>query len=109
MQFPVRLKNYGERDVYLLRSPSGVDEKVAPKILPASSTALFESKRTEEAGIYELRRSSPDATQGGADSKMPALQAVAVNIDPVETDLRPVNSEQLAATLDSLPASSRTS
>ena len=95
MQFPVRLKNYGERDVYLLRSPSGVDEKVAPKILPASSTALFETKRTDQAGIYELRRSSAEMTQGGAESKIPPLQAVAVNVDPLETDLHPVNSEQL--------------
>ncbi len=88
MEFTVRLKNYGERDVYLLRSPSGVDEKVAPKILPSSSTALFTSKRTEEAGIYELRRSS-------ADNKISPLQAIAVNIDPAETDLRPADKEQL--------------
>jgi hypothetical protein len=95
MEFTVRLKNYGERDVYLLRSPSGVDEKVAPKILPSSSTGLFTSNRTEEAGIYELRRSSAEATQGGADRKIPLLQAFAVNIDPAETDLRPAGAEQL--------------
>jgi hypothetical protein len=94
LQFSVRLKNYGEHEVYLLRSPSGVDEKVAAKVLPASSTALFASNRTDEAGVYELRRSSTDAVQGGTDDKVPSLQTVAVNIDPAETDLRPATVEQ---------------
>ncbi len=95
MQFSVRLKNYGERDVYVLRSPSGVDEKVAPKILSGSSTALFQSNRTSEVGVYELLRSTPEVPQSGAGNKVPPLQAIAVNIDPAETDLRPATPDEL--------------
>jgi hypothetical protein len=95
MEFAVRLKNYGDRDVYLLRSPSGVDEKLAPKILPSSSTALFTSTRTEEAGIYELRRSSSETPQAGTEHPNPPLQSVAVNIDPLESDLHTADKDQL--------------
>jgi hypothetical protein len=94
MEFTIRLKNYGDRDVYVLRSPSGVDEKLAPKILPASSTALFRSNHTGETGIYELRRSSADATPPGTGSQKAPIQEIAVNVDPAETDLRPATREQ---------------
>jgi hypothetical protein len=94
MEFTVRLKNYSDRDVYKLRSPSGVDEKLAPRMLPSSSTALFQSNRTDEAGIYELRRSSPETSSGSRDSMKAPVQDIAVNIDPAETDLRPASHEQ---------------
>jgi hypothetical protein len=75
------LKSAAERDAFLFTSPSGIDERVVPALQATSGLAVFRSSGTTETGIYQLRHQR----SGG---KGELVAAVAVDIDPAESDLR---------------------
>jgi hypothetical protein len=88
----VRLKNPALRDPFQLRSPGGIEERIAPRFFSASGMALFESANSSEAGVYELRLPPEPGGRSGD-----IVEAVAANIRASESDLRPITDEQLAA------------
>jgi len=69
---------------FVLRSPSGIEEKIAPRFSAATGVATFVSTPTSETGIYELV-----SLQDGM-----VMQAVAVNIAPEESGIRVATSEE---------------
>ncbi len=83
-----RLKNRANKDSYILRSPSGVDERIVPQISSTSGLATFASANSSEAGIYELRKT--DAAKGSE-----LLAAIPVNISSNETPLRPATEAEM--------------
>lgn len=87
----VRLRTRTDKDVFVLRSPSGIDERVVPQFSAATGLATFRSSNVTEAGIYELRN-----TSGGAGE---LLRAIPVNIAPEETDLTPADDDLVRASL----------
>lgn len=87
LQLHVRLKSRTDKDAFILRSPSGIDERVAPSFGSAEGIATFSSTNSQEAGIYELRKMS-----GGKDSEL--LDAIAVNVSLLETDLRHATADE---------------
>jgi hypothetical protein len=68
------------RQAFVLRSPSGIDERIVPQFSSNTRMATFVSTNSDEAGIYELRR-----TSGEKEGEL--LQAIPVNIPGEETDL----------------------
>jgi hypothetical protein len=90
----VRLKGEREGESYVLTSPGGIDERVVPRFLSTSGMATFESAHASEAGIYALHRVT--ATHTGSTEARGIIQAIAVNVDPAESDLRRVDDNDLA-------------
>lgn len=88
----LRLRGRSDRDAFALYSPSGIEERIVPQFLTASGTAQFTGARTTEVGVYELRRTT---LQGSGGNEL--LDAIAVNVNPSESDLRPVTDDELAA------------
>jgi hypothetical protein len=86
--FSIRLKARTDKDSYVLRSPSGIDERIVPQFSSTTGIATFRSQNSFEAGIYELRRLS-----GSKESEL--LHAVAVNIAKEETDLRHASDDEV--------------
>ena len=72
---------------FVLRSPSGIEERIVPRFSALTGVATFVSVPTTEAGIYELV-SLEDGT---------ILQAVAVNIAPEESEIRVATGEEESA------------
>lgn len=91
----VRLRSHGDRESYMLRSPSALDEKIAARFLSSTGSVIFESSNVSEVGIYELRRTDADPSTPKTDRN--TIQAVAVNVAPSESDLRRVNDMELRA------------
>jgi hypothetical protein len=87
MNVNMRLKNRSEKDAYVLRSPSGIDERIVPQFSSNTGMATFVSTNSAEAGIYELRK-----TSGGKDVEL--IQAIPVNIAAEETDLQHVTDDE---------------
>jgi hypothetical protein len=89
---------------FLLRQPSGLEEKVIPEYRGTSALAVFRSSPSTEAGVYVLHRAgeasatsagrAEKAVTSGADREK-ALAAAAVNVDPAETDLRPADDARI--------------
>lgn len=75
---------------YVVRSPAGLDEPVPGRYRASTGTLMFETGPVLEAGIYTL---GIPAASGGT---LQSLDAVAVGIDPRETDLRPATADSLA-------------
>lgn len=90
MRVNIRLKQRSDRDRFVLRSPSGVDERVVPQFASSSGAATFSSTSLTEPGIYELRR-------GPSSHESDLLTAIAVNISADETDLRHADTQELEA------------
>lgn len=88
MKVSVRLRNRTDKDSYVLRSPSGIDERIVPQFTSSTGMATFTSPNSSEAGIYELRK-----TSGSKDGEL--LQALAVNIAPEETDLQHASDAEM--------------
>ena len=82
----LRVPNRTEQEVYVLRSPSGVDERIIPQFSTRSGLATFTSQNSTETGIYQLRKQS-----SGKDGEL--LYAVPVNIAPEETNLQPIGDD----------------
>lgn len=79
-----RLLNLSAKNVYTFRSPGGIEERVVPRTSSISGLSAFESSPTTETGVYELRNEND------------VLRAVAVNVDPAESDLRHATDEEIA-------------
>ena len=77
---------------YVLLSPSGIEERIAPQTRSAAGLLTFDSAPAEEPGLYRLRYegSSPDRDAA-------ILQAVPVHPDALESDLHPATEEVLKA------------
>ncbi len=90
MKLAVRIQAGEQRASYLLRSPGGIEEKVIPGMFSASGVALFTSSFATETGVYELRRQPEQENQ-----RQNVLQAVAVNLNPNESDLHRVSKDDL--------------
>ncbi|HUI64611.1 MAG TPA: hypothetical protein VL126_07210, partial [Bacteroidota bacterium] len=96
MTISVKVKNIGERTVYTLRSPSGIDDRIAPASVSATGMTRFEIAHPAEAGIYQLF--SGDATRTGhEDAGAGLLGAFAVNVAGGESDLRQATAEDVSA------------
>jgi hypothetical protein len=70
-------------------APSGLEERVAARYRVTTGMLAFETSPATETGIYTLRRSGQAADQN-------PLDAVAVDVPPRETDLRPADAAELA-------------
>ena len=79
---------------YLIKTPSDLVERVIPRINAVTGLATFTSSAAHEAGIHELYEAGDVGTTVGASQS--TRGAVAVNIDPAESDLQPVTSVQLS-------------
>lgn len=86
--FSIRLKARTDKDFYVLRSPSGIDERIVPQFSSTTGIATFRSQNSFEAGTYELRKLS-----GSKETEL--LHAVAVNIAKEETDLRHASDDEV--------------
>lgn len=76
---------------YRITSPSGIEERVAPRSKSAGSIVEFSSSPTAETGIYCLRADDTDH------SNSPIIAARAVVLSESEGDLRPASDDELAA------------
>ncbi|MER3524933.1 MAG: hypothetical protein C4326_13015 [Ignavibacteria bacterium] len=86
----MRLKDRGGQ--FVLRSPSGIDERIVPQIVPGSGAMQFVSSNLVEPGLYELRRVV-------SETHSELLHLVPVNIAVEETDLRHASAEEVEAFL----------
>ncbi len=91
----LRLSNRSDKDAFLLRSPSGIDERVVPQFMTQTGTASFSSTNSAEAGIYELRKIA-----GEKEGEL--LHAAPVNIASSETDLTHASDEIVNAFFTSI-------
>ena len=96
LKFTVRPHATADRPTYVLQSPAGASERIAPRISAASGAAAFESGQTSEVGLYELRR-APRKSAPSRSAAEDLIAAAAVNVDAVESDLRPVTEDELAS------------
>jgi hypothetical protein len=94
--FRTKLQAWQERDVFTVKSPSGIEERIVPQTPSTSGTVTFETANTSEVGIYELQRTLPRTAQSLPEEQgQTVLQAVAVNVDAAESDTRQINDEDL--------------
>jgi hypothetical protein len=91
IKITLRLKTRGDQQSYVLTSPGGTEERIVPRFLGNSGFAAFESENSREAGIYVLR-----AAPSAAAAESSILQAIAVNVDPRESQLTKATNEELA-------------
>lgn len=96
LKLHARMRSSADRGSYSLRVPTGIDERITPRFVSTAGIALFETPHATEAGIYELRRATQESA-AGQPNKGELVQAVAVNVDPAESDLRPVTEDELSA------------
>jgi len=94
LKLSIHMRSAADGAHYILRVPSGTDERIAPRFISSTGTALFEASHTTEAGIYELRLASGESAGQQSDNGV-LLQAAAVNVDPAESDLRPATAGEL--------------
>lgn len=96
LKVSVRHQASGDLGGYVITTPSGTEERVTPRYSPATGMVLFEFSQTSEVGVYELRH----AASGPQRDKAPrstVVRAIAVNVDPSESDTRRVTDEELKA------------
>ncbi len=92
----VKLRHAVGRTQYVLRAPSGIDERVAPRLRSATALADFESAPTVETGTYTLLSSDAEQTTPGPGTADP-LEAVPVHAALSESDFRTATPEELIA------------
>ena len=90
LHMSVRLGEINSRTSFVLRSPSGLEERVSPTAYSTTGAATFETARTEEAGIYTLHALG----EGESPPSRKLIHAVAVNLAREESDLRSVSNEE---------------
>jgi len=88
----VKLQQPEETRTYLLKSPSGVAVRVAPRFLSFNGMANFSSDASGEVGTYTLM----SAGEGSPSAGQTPLGCIAVNVDTAESDLRAATPEALA-------------
>jgi hypothetical protein len=96
LKLRTHMRSSADRGSYSLRVPSGIDERITPRFVSTAGMAQFETPHASEAGIYELRRTAEESAVGQP-NKGELVQAVAVNVDPAESDLRPATEDELSA------------
>ncbi|MGA9117368.1 MAG: BatA domain-containing protein [Bacteroidota bacterium] len=89
----LRLPRRDPGEYFLFRSPSGVEERAVPRVNPQTGMAAFTPGPALETGVYELRRGSGD----NPGTPEETLAAVAVNLDPAESDLRRATAPEMEA------------
>lgn len=90
LEFFHRFRHMTDDESFVVKSPSGVEERVAPQRAMSSAFAVFPTTNSAEAGIYGL-----STVRGGRGQAGNRIAAVAVNIDPAESDLRTVSKDEL--------------
>jgi hypothetical protein len=91
LRFVVRLTAERSGMGYVVKSPSGSDERVQPHQLASFGLTGFDTQPSEETGIYRLF-----PADGGSAHQQP-LQAIAVNCAAPESDLMKVDEDLLTA------------
>ena len=92
----VKLRHTSARAQYLLRAPSGIEERLAPHLRSATALADFESAPAAETGIFTLHTSETEGAPPGPGTSGP-LEAVPVHAALPESDLRAATPEELRA------------
>jgi hypothetical protein len=92
----VKLRHAVGRTQYVFRAPSGIDERVAPRLRSATALADFESAPTAETGTYTLLPSDAEEAPPGHGNADP-LEAVPVHAALAESDFRSITPEELVA------------
>jgi hypothetical protein len=87
-----RLRGFTDRDTYSLLGPGGDVERIVPHFLTASGSVRFEAGPAQEPGVYYFRRE-----RQGEEGYPKVIHAVAVNVDPLESDLRTASDRELSA------------
>ena len=77
-------------DIYFFQSPSGIQERIAPRFLASLGMVQGETGRSGETGVYRLMRTREDAPTPRL------IQAAAVNVSPAESDLRAADGAEFA-------------
>ncbi len=90
----VRLRQNDEQGNFVLRSPSGIEERILPQ-RTGGGTATFIIPRAMESGPYEIR-------QSGSTNRSGPLYAAAVNVDPRESDLRQASDDDMKKFFDDI-------
>lgn len=88
IRFNMRLRNRTDKDAFVLRSPSGIEERILPEFSPVTGLASFSSTSSSETGVYELRK----GTEGAANE---LLNAFPVNLSPLESRLTRIEPKDL--------------
>jgi hypothetical protein len=88
-----RIRQPDAHDSYGFVSPSGSVERVVPSVLSPSGTARFESAPTSETGVYRLMRFRLSGA-GRKSATGEELEAIAVNLSPLESELRPADATE---------------
>jgi hypothetical protein len=91
LRFPVRMTAEESGRGYLVRSPSGGEERVQPEQHAASGITVFQTSPSRETGSYLLLPAN------GAPNSTEPMQAIAVNTAAPESDLAQVEEEALSA------------
>jgi hypothetical protein len=91
VRFLLRSSHSDARARHLIVSPSGIEERVAPRARSGDGTIEFESSPSAETGVYSLKAEEA----GRAGPKI--LAARAVVLPESEGDLRPATEEELAS------------
>jgi hypothetical protein len=91
LRFVVRMTAEQSGKGYIVKSPSGSDERVQPHQLASFGLTAFDTEPSTETGIYKLF-----PVDGGASQRHP-MAAVAVNSHAPESDLMEVEEDSLSA------------
>jgi hypothetical protein len=91
LRIPVRLTAEESGRGYLVRYPSTNDELVRPTQVASTGVTIFQTAPSRETGIYALMPAERSS------SRLPPIQAVAVNVAAEESDLSRVDNNTLAA------------
>jgi hypothetical protein len=91
LRFPVRMTAEESGRAYLVRSPSGNDERVQPEHHAAAGITVFTTQPSQEVGVYSLL---PAEAQP---ARTPPKQAIAVHLAPYESDCARVKDDALTA------------
>lgn len=95
IKITARLKGQRNGESYMLTSPGGIEERIAPRFLSTFGLATFESSHAGDVGIYSLQRIS--GSQAGSSGGQGIIEAIPVNVDPAESDLHRIGEEDLDA------------
>ncbi|HXX62585.1 MAG TPA: BatA domain-containing protein [Bacteroidota bacterium] len=90
LRFSTRLSHMTERDTYTISGPDGFSERVAPSSIDPTGMASFAGDAAMTPGVYTLSRDAQGSHGAAAE-----LQAIAVNMDPAESDLRSASDADL--------------
>lgn len=91
LRFSVRMTAEESGRGYLVKTPSGSEERVRAEQHAASGITVFQTAPSQEAGVYALRSAE------GSSGRTAPMQALAVNPAAPESDLARARDETLEA------------